>query len=112
MRSLRAPAAATAASTSRAVTPAPARSTSRTTSASRPGRCNDGATLSAGRTSRPTNPRSSGARRNPAARGPAPWRGSVAEPAIGVARLSTPPRSGTPTRAVSRARRPRPSKAA
>ena len=36
MRSLRAPAAATAASTSRAVTPAPARSTSRTTSASAP----------------------------------------------------------------------------
>ena len=60
MRSLRAPAAATAASTSRAVTPAPARSTSRTTSASRRGRCNDGATLAAGRTSRPTSPRSSG----------------------------------------------------
>jgi hypothetical protein len=60
MRSLRAPAAATAASTNRAVTPAPARSTSRRASASRPGRCNDGATRSAGRTSRPTSPRSSG----------------------------------------------------
>jgi hypothetical protein len=109
MRSLRAPAAATAASTSRAVTPAPARSTSRTTSASRPGRYNDGATLLAGRTSRPTNPRSSGTdlRPGPAARG-SPPRSRSTTPRW----RSTASWSGTPTRAESRASRPRPSKAA
>ena len=66
---MRAPAAATAASATLAVTPAPASATSRTTSASRTGRANDAATRSAGRTTRPTNPRNSGRAR------PRPWGG-------------------------------------
>jgi hypothetical protein len=130
---LRAPAAATAAAATLAVTPGPPSATSRTASASRTGRANDAATRSAGRTSRPTNPRNSGrVRTDPAPPGPAstpgagaastpgagaasnrppcgsgPRRGSVAERSGGCRRLSTPP-----VKDASRATRLRPSKAA
>jgi hypothetical protein len=130
---LRAPAAATAAAATLAVTPGPPSGTSRTASASRPGRANDAATRSAGRTSRPTNPRNSGrvrtdppptgaastpgscrpgprppgAASTPGPCGSGPRRGSVADRSGGCRRLSTPP-----VRDASRATRLRPSKAA
>jgi hypothetical protein len=118
------------------VTPGPARSTSATASASRTGRASDAATLSAGRTTRPTRPRNSGARRrgaprafprsNPGPRGSGPRRGSVAEGPVGCSWSSTAPVPGWDastwpgsfgwswgrTRAARRATRLRPSKAA
>jgi hypothetical protein len=120
-RALCAPAAATAAATSRAVTSGPDRSTSVTASASRTGRSRDGATRSAGRTSLPTSPRTSGTRRpdphapaprprsTPGPRGSGPRRGSVAEEGTGCSRLSTAPGR---TRAARRVTRLWPSKAA
>jgi hypothetical protein len=122
-RALCAPAADTAAATSRAVTPGPDRSASVTASASRTGRITDGATRSAGRTSLPTSPRTSGTRRpgprasdprprstpgvglgpcfNPGPRGSGPRRGSVAGEEMVCSRLSTPPgRTTSPGRAA------------
>jgi hypothetical protein len=88
---LRAPAAATAAAATLAVTPGPPSATSRTASASRTGRANDAATRSAGRTSRPTNPRNSGrVRTDPAPPGPASTPGAGAASTPGAGAASTP----------------------
>ncbi len=106
------------------MTPGPARSTSATASASRTGRASDAATRSAGRTARPTSPRSSGPRPppqgalhrvppSPGSRGPGAWsspgprgsgprRGSVAEGPVGCSPLSTPPAPGWGTTAPGR----------
>lgn len=98
-RALCAPAAATAAATSRAVTPGPDRATSVTASASRAGRSRDGATRSAGRASLPTSPGTSGTRpsavrgRNPA---PRSTPGSPSTRGPDVAPRSTPGSDVTP----------------